>query len=288
MYCRSSWPIFHRCKKKQFSLQTKLRRVISLQKQKREINTALHGKKKRRTHTSRSTSCWPHVSQHWPSSIIRFIDKLVGDLFSFFFFCKKANVFNIYNSHLNAAQNTKTCNLEIHQRKCQNTVCPRGSSLRSQLRRLLSHEHESRWEDIYIIILIVNNNPLLEFRQHIHENYPFVLDYYYKIGEIVGDSTVRQADASYWSAEEKRLEETASKMLSNPYFKSVLWLIGFGGMGYGLMVLTEPNVDKLERIKASVSSTKLSADEQRKALFMKKLQEASTTSAPIYRSSSEK
>lgn len=88
--------------------------------------------------------------------------------------------------------------------------------------------------------------------------------------------------------EEKRLEETASKMLSNPYFKSVLWLIGFGGMGYGLMVLTEPNVDKLERIKASVSSTKLSADEQRKALFMKKLQEASTTSAPIYRSSSEK
>jgi len=50
----------------------------------------------------------------------------------------------------------------------------------------------------------MNNYPFFpEFRQHIHENYPFVLDYYYKIGEIVGDSTVRQADASYWSALKK-------------------------------------------------------------------------------------
>ncbi|EDV57430.1 uncharacterized protein LOC6542652 [Drosophila erecta] len=77
-------------------------------------------------------------------------------------------------------------------------------------------------------------------------------------------------------------------MLSNRYFKSILWLIGFGGMGYGLMLLTEPNVEKIERIKASVSSTKLSEDDQRKALFMKKLQEASTTSAPIYSSSADK
>ncbi|XP_016973125.1 protein CEBPZOS [Drosophila rhopaloa] len=42
-----------------------------------------------------------------------------------------------------------------------------------------------------------------EFRQHIHENYPFVLDYYYKIGEIVGDSSIRQTDASYWSGLKK-------------------------------------------------------------------------------------
>ncbi|XP_016973141.1 uncharacterized protein LOC108040255 [Drosophila rhopaloa] len=74
-------------------------------------------------------------------------------------------------------------------------------------------------------------------------------------------------------------------MLSNPYFKSVLWLIGFGGMGYGLMLLTEPNADKIERIKASSSS---SANDQRKALFMKKLQEAATTSAPVYRPSVDK
>ncbi|EDW28886.1 GL19413 [Drosophila persimilis] len=42
-----------------------------------------------------------------------------------------------------------------------------------------------------------------KFRQHIHENYPFVLDYYYKIGEIVGDNKARQSDASYWSTLKK-------------------------------------------------------------------------------------
>ncbi|XP_017022160.1 uncharacterized protein [Drosophila kikkawai] len=72
-------------------------------------------------------------------------------------------------------------------------------------------------------------------------------------------------------------------MLSNPYFKSVLWLLGFGGMGYGLMLLTEPNAEKIERIKASGSNSKQSADDQRKALFMKRLQEAATTGAPVYR-----
>ncbi|EDV31320.1 uncharacterized protein Dana_GF19705 [Drosophila ananassae] len=73
-------------------------------------------------------------------------------------------------------------------------------------------------------------------------------------------------------------------MSGNPYFKSVLWLLGFGGMGYGLMLLTEPNAEKIDRIKASASgSTKLSADDQKKALFMKKLQEAATTSTPLYR-----
>ncbi|XP_017047631.1 uncharacterized protein LOC108092520 [Drosophila ficusphila] len=77
-------------------------------------------------------------------------------------------------------------------------------------------------------------------------------------------------------------------MLSNPYFKSVLWLIGFGGMGYGLLVLTEPSAEKIERIKASGSGSKLNADDQRKALFMKKLQEAATTSTPVYRPSPDK
>ncbi|KAH8240746.1 uncharacterized protein [Drosophila bipectinata] len=72
-------------------------------------------------------------------------------------------------------------------------------------------------------------------------------------------------------------------MSGNPYFKSVLWLIGFGGMGYGLMLLTEPNAEKIDRIKASASGSKLTADEQKKALFMKKLQEAATTSTPLYR-----
>lgn len=56
---------------------------------------------------------------------------------------------------------------------------------------------------LYISFQIINNYAPAEFRQHIHENYPFVLDYYYKIGEIVGDSKVRQTDANYWSAQKK-------------------------------------------------------------------------------------
>lgn len=72
-------------------------------------------------------------------------------------------------------------------------------------------------------------------------------------------------------------------MAANPYVKSLIWLVGFGGIGYGLMLLTEPNAEKIERIRASGSPTQLSEDEKKKALFMKKLQEAATTSTPIYR-----
>lgn len=43
-----------------------------------------------------------------------------------------------------------------------------------------------------------------EFRQHINDNYPFVLDYYYKIGEIVGNSNLREIDATVWRAEDKK------------------------------------------------------------------------------------
>lgn len=69
-------------------------------------------------------------------------------------------------------------------------------------------------------------------------------------------------------------------MASNPYVKSVVLLLGSGGIGYGLMLLTEPSAEKLERIKASGS---LNADQQKKALFMQKLKEAATDSTPIYR-----
>lgn len=53
------------------------------------------------------------------------------------------------------------------------------------------------------MIIWINTMSFLEFRQHINENYPFLLDYYYKIGEIVGDSKARQTDANYWSALKK-------------------------------------------------------------------------------------
>ncbi|XP_023170720.1 uncharacterized protein LOC111599331 [Drosophila hydei] len=73
-------------------------------------------------------------------------------------------------------------------------------------------------------------------------------------------------------------------MASNPYVKSVLLLLGFGGIGYGLMLLTEPSAEKLERIKASGSAN---MDQQKKALFMQKLKEAATTSTPIYRQTTD-
>ncbi|EDW11097.1 uncharacterized protein LOC6575646 [Drosophila mojavensis] len=69
-------------------------------------------------------------------------------------------------------------------------------------------------------------------------------------------------------------------MASNPYVKSIVLLLGSGGIGYGLMLLTEPSAEKLERIKASGS---LNADQQKKALFLQKLKEAATDSTPIYR-----
>ncbi|EDW28887.1 GL19414 [Drosophila persimilis] len=73
-------------------------------------------------------------------------------------------------------------------------------------------------------------------------------------------------------------------MFGNPYLKSILWLVSFGGIGYGLMLLTEPNAEKIERIKASARGhPNQTDDEKKKALFMKRLQEAANTSAPIYR-----
>lgn len=40
---------------------------------------------------------------------------------------------------------------------------------------------------------------LKDFRRYINEKFPYALEYYYKVGEIVGDSTIRQKDAKFWS-----------------------------------------------------------------------------------------
>ncbi|EDW03855.1 protein CEBPZOS [Drosophila grimshawi] len=39
-----------------------------------------------------------------------------------------------------------------------------------------------------------------DFRRYVNEKYPYALEYYYKIGELVGDNTVRETDANYWSS----------------------------------------------------------------------------------------
>lgn len=61
-------------------------------------------------------------------------------------------------------------------------------------------------------------------------------------------------------------------MASNPYIKSLIWLISFGGIGYGLLRLTEPSEEKLAKIRATTAGVNLSEDEKKKLLFLQKLQ----------------
>lgn len=71
-------------------------------------------------------------------------------------------------------------------------------------------------------------------------------------------------------------------MASNIYVKSLIWLTTLGGIGYGLLRLTEPSEEKLNKIRATTSAIHLTEDEKKKLLFMKKLQEAATAKTPIY------
>ncbi|XP_005177581.1 uncharacterized protein LOC101897786 [Musca domestica] len=71
-------------------------------------------------------------------------------------------------------------------------------------------------------------------------------------------------------------------MASNPYVKSLIWLVAFGGIGYGLLRLTEPSEEKLAKIRSTTAGVYLSEDEQKKIQFLKKLQSAAAENAPVY------
>lgn len=77
-------------------------------------------------------------------------------------------------------------------------------------------------------------------------------------------------------------------MASNPYIKSLIWLVSLGGTGYALLLLTEPSAEKLDKIKSSSSNTHISEDERKKLLFMQRLKEATTDKTPIYMQKKEK
>jgi len=64
------------------------------------------------------------------------------------------------------------------------------------------------------------------------------------------------------------------------YIKSLLWLVGLGGLGFGLLKLTSPSSEKIAEIK-SKNSAYLTEDEKRKLLFIQRLKQ-STTETPIY------
>lgn len=43
-----------------------------------------------------------------------------------------------------------------------------------------------------------------DFRQYMNENFPYVLNYYYKIGEVLGNSHLRGIDSAIWTAKNKK------------------------------------------------------------------------------------
>ncbi|XP_067624667.1 uncharacterized protein [Eurosta solidaginis] len=56
----------------------------------------------------------------------------------------------------------------------------------------------------YAVYYRMNTNR--EFRHYIHENFPFALNYFYKVGEFLGDSKQREIDSAIWAAEQKKQE----------------------------------------------------------------------------------
>ncbi|XP_073821107.1 uncharacterized protein [Musca autumnalis] len=71
-------------------------------------------------------------------------------------------------------------------------------------------------------------------------------------------------------------------MATNPYVKSLIWLVAFGGIGYGLLRLTEPSEEKIAKIRSTTAGVHLSEDEQKKIQFLRKLQSAASDNAPVY------
>lgn len=67
----------------------------------------------------------------------------------------------------------------------------------------------------------------------------------------------------------------------NVYIKSVVYLAVFSGAGYVLSEITKPNKEKLELLKRQHEGESVE-DSSKKALFMRKLKEASESSVPIY------
>ncbi|XP_017477431.1 PREDICTED: uncharacterized protein LOC108367347 [Rhagoletis zephyria] len=78
-------------------------------------------------------------------------------------------------------------------------------------------------------------------------------------------------------------------MATNPYVKSLIWLVCAGGGGYGLLRLTAPSEEKLERIRATGGPAHLTEEERKKLLFMQRMRDAATGQAPpIYLQKKEK
>lgn len=67
----------------------------------------------------------------------------------------------------------------------------------------------------------------------------------------------------------------------HPYLQSIVWLVGFGGIGYALLEITKPSEAKLAEIRNASNRVTLSQGDKQKALFMEKLKEAAQ-GKPVY------
>ncbi|XP_055836669.1 uncharacterized protein LOC129905260 isoform X2 [Episyrphus balteatus] len=70
-------------------------------------------------------------------------------------------------------------------------------------------------------------------------------------------------------------------MASNPYVKSLIWLLSLGGVGYALLKITEPSEAKLQEIRKSTPVSSLTEQEKQKILFLRKLKQAAEEK-PVY------
>lgn len=71
------------------------------------------------------------------------------------------------------------------------------------------------------------------------------------------------------------------------YLKSVFYLVAFTGTGYVLMKLSEPDAEKLKKIRATGSNTSDLTYEQKKTKLMLDTIKGSVYDKPIYLKSPE-
>lgn len=76
-------------------------------------------------------------------------------------------------------------------------------------------------------------------------------------------------------------------MATNPYVKSLLWLVSLGGLGYVLLKVTTPSEKTIQEIRDNSPRAYITESEKKKLLFMKKLK-AATEETPIYLQKKEK
>ncbi|CAG9765517.1 unnamed protein product [Ceutorhynchus assimilis] len=124
-----------------------------------------------------------------------------------------------------------------------------------------------------------------ETRKHLKENYPFILEVYYRTSELI-DSTnqVRKVDEAYWKA-----ISTPEVTLMEPsrFIKSLFWLTSLTGFGYILLLTTTPKEEQFKKVSNDYPGVdkfnKLTKQEQLLAV----LEKASRSDKPIYRLSKE-